>query len=96
MIEREVQLNPLLNDIKRGRGGIREIEFIIQNIQLIRGGRLPQLQVQNAMLALAVIKKEKLLPRCDALKQAYLFLRKLENILQSLNDQQTHSLLKTS
>ncbi|HIG0328673.1 TPA: bifunctional [glutamate--ammonia ligase]-adenylyl-L-tyrosine phosphorylase/[glutamate--ammonia-ligase] adenylyltransferase [Legionella pneumophila] len=92
MIEREVQLNPLLNDIKRGRGGIREIEFIIQNIQLIRGGRLPQLQVQNAMLALAVIKKEKLLPRCDALKQAYLLLRKLENVLQSLNDQQTHSI----
>lgn len=92
MIEREVQLNPLLNDIKRGRGGIREIEFIIQNIQLIRGGRLPQLQVQNAMSALAVIKQEKLLPRCDALKQAYLFLRKLENVLQSLNDQQTHTL----
>ncbi|KGP62694.1 glutamate-ammonia-ligase adenylyltransferase [Legionella norrlandica] len=92
MIEREVQINPQLNDIKRGRGGIREIEFIIQNIQLIRGGRLPQLQVQNALSALAVIKQEKLLPRCDVLKQAYLFLRKLENILQSLNDQQTHSI----
>ncbi|WP_084602178.1 bifunctional [glutamate--ammonia ligase]-adenylyl-L-tyrosine phosphorylase/[glutamate--ammonia-ligase] adenylyltransferase [Legionella fallonii] len=92
MIEREVQLNPRLNDIKRGQGGIREVEFIIQNFQLIRGGRLPQLQQQNALSALAVLKQEQLLPRSDALKQAYLFLRKLENVLQSLNDQQTHSL----
>lgn len=92
MIEREVQLNPRLDDIKRGQGGIREVEFIIQNFQLIRGGRLPQLREQNAMLALAALKKEQLLPRSDALKQAYLYLRRLENILQSLNDQQTHSL----
>lgn len=92
MIEREVQLNPRLNDIKRGQGGIREVEFIIQNFQLIRGGRLPQLQQQNALNALAALKKEQLVPRSDALKQAYLFLRQLENTLQSLNDQQTHSL----
>lgn len=92
MIEREVLLNPRLNDIKRGQGGIREVEFIIQNFQLIRGGRLPQLQVQNALSALAVLKQEKLLPHTDALQQAYLFLRRLENVLQSLNDQQTHSL----
>lgn len=92
MIEREVQLNPRLDDIKRGKGGIREVEFVIQNFQLIRGGRLPQLQVQNALLALTVLKREQLLPHTDALKQAYLFLRKLENTLQSLNDQQTHSL----
>ncbi|MGL5741548.1 MAG: bifunctional [glutamate--ammonia ligase]-adenylyl-L-tyrosine phosphorylase/[glutamate--ammonia-ligase] adenylyltransferase [Legionella sp.] len=92
MIEREVELNPRLDDIKRGKGGIREVEFVIQNFQLIRGGRLPQLQKQNALLALAVLKQEKLLPHTDALKQAYLFLRRLENVLQSLNDQQTHSL----
>jgi [glutamine synthetase] adenylyltransferase / [glutamine synthetase]-adenylyl-L-tyrosine phosphorylase len=92
MIEREVLLNPRLDDIKRGQGGIREVEFIIQNFQLIRGGRLPQLQQQNAMAALAVLKQEKLLPRSDALKQAYYYLRRLENALQSLNDQQTHSL----
>lgn len=94
MIEREVQLNPRLDDIKRGKGGIREVEFVIQNFQLIRGGRLPQLKQQNALSALAVLKKEKLLSHTDALKQAYLFLRKLENNLQSLNDQQTHSLPK--
>ncbi|WP_133137820.1 bifunctional [glutamate--ammonia ligase]-adenylyl-L-tyrosine phosphorylase/[glutamate--ammonia-ligase] adenylyltransferase [Legionella rowbothamii] len=92
MIEREVQLNPRLDDIKRGRGGIREVEFIIQNFQLIRGGRLPQLQTQSTLEALAVLKQEGLLHHSDALKQAYLFLRRLENIVQSQNDQQTHSL----
>lgn len=92
LIERELQLNPRLDDIKRGRGGIREIEFIIQNFQLIRGGRLPQLQNQNALAALAVLKEQRLLPRSEALVQAYLFLRQLENALQSLDDKQTHSL----
>lgn len=92
MIEREVQLNPRLDDLKRGQGGIREVEFIIQSMQLIRGGRLPQLRTQNAVLALAALKKEQLLPRCEVLKQAYLYLRKLENVVQTLNDQQTHTL----
>jgi glutamate-ammonia-ligase adenylyltransferase len=92
MIEREIQHNPRLDDVKRGLGGIREVEFIIQNIQLIRGGRLPALRQQNALKALAVIKQEKLLPRTAALREGYLFLRKLENCLQSENDQQTHSL----
>lgn len=92
MIEREVQLNPRLDDIKRGQGGIREVEFIIQNFQLIRGGRLQQLQQQNAMQALAALKQEHLVPRADALQHAYYFLRQLENVLQSVNDQQTHSL----
>lgn len=92
MIEREVQLNPRLDDIKRGLGGIREIEFIIQNVQLIRGGRLPVLRKTNALAALAEINKEGLIPHAALLKKAYLFLRKLENCLQSQNDQQTHSL----
>lgn len=92
MIEREVQLNRYLDDIKRGKGGIREVEFIIQCFQLIRGGRLPQIQKQNAIDALNTIEQERLLQKTDALKKAYLFLRKLENALQILNDQQTHSL----
>lgn len=94
MIEREVQLNPCLDDIKRGKGGIREVEFVIQSFQLIRGGRLPHLQAQSALEVLDVLKKERLLHHSDALKQAYLFLRQLENILQSQNDQQTHLLPK--
>lgn len=92
MIEKEVQINPRLDDIKRGQGGIREVEFIIQSVQLIRGGRILQLREQHALSALGVLKKEQMLPRCDVLKQAYLYLRRLENVIQSLNDQQTHSL----
>ncbi|MGQ3888845.1 bifunctional [glutamate--ammonia ligase]-adenylyl-L-tyrosine phosphorylase/[glutamate--ammonia-ligase] adenylyltransferase [Legionella sp. CNM-1927-20] len=92
MIEREVQLNPNLDDIKRGFGGIREVEFIVQSIQLIRGGRLPRLQRTNLVKALLVLKEERLFSRADVLKQAYLFLRKLENCLQSENDQQIHVL----
>ncbi|WP_207385996.1 bifunctional [glutamate--ammonia ligase]-adenylyl-L-tyrosine phosphorylase/[glutamate--ammonia-ligase] adenylyltransferase [Legionella gresilensis] len=92
MIEREVQLNPTLDDIKRGFGGIREVEFIVQSIQLIRGGRIPRLQQPNLVKALSVLKEEQLLSRSDVLTQAYLFLRKLENCLQSENDQQIHAL----
>ncbi|KTC99995.1 bifunctional [glutamate--ammonia ligase]-adenylyl-L-tyrosine phosphorylase/[glutamate--ammonia-ligase] adenylyltransferase [Legionella erythra] len=92
LIEREIELNPRLNDIKRGLGGIREIEFVIQNIQLIRGGRLPPLRQQNALKALEALRRCKLLPRTGILREAYLFLRKLENCLQSENDQQTHAL----
>ncbi|PUT43150.1 bifunctional [glutamate--ammonia ligase]-adenylyl-L-tyrosine phosphorylase/[glutamate--ammonia-ligase] adenylyltransferase [Legionella taurinensis] len=92
LIEREIQLNPRLNDIKRGLGGIREIEFVIQNIQLIRGGRLPPLRQPNALNALDALRRCKLLPRTGILREAYLFLRKLENCLQSENDQQTHAL----
>lgn len=92
MIEREVLLNPRLDDIKRGQGGIREIEFIIQNVQLIRGGRMPQIRLAPAMAALAVLQHERLIPRAEALQQAYLFLRRLENCLQILDDQQTHTL----
>jgi glutamate-ammonia-ligase adenylyltransferase len=92
MIQKEVQLKPMLDDIKRGSGGIREVEFIIQSFQLIRGGRLPALQEQNAIQALHALKQEGLLAHSEALKQAYLFLRKLENTLQLQNDQQTHSL----
>ncbi len=92
MIAREVQLNPLLDDIKRGRGGIREVEFIVQCVQLIRGGRLPQIQTQNALTAMTALRQEGLLAHALTLQQAYLFLRKLENALQLQNDQQTHSL----
>lgn len=92
MIEREVQLNPMLDDIKRGRGGIREIEFVIQCFQLIRGGRLPQIQQQNAMAAMKALKQEHLLAHATVLKQAYLFLRRLENAIQIQNDQQWHAL----
>ncbi|KTC66190.1 adenylyl transferase (plasmid) [Legionella adelaidensis] len=96
LIEREILLKPMLNDIKRGRGGIREIEFVVQCFQLIRGGRLPQIQVRNTLHTLNVLKHFNLLNHTEALKKAYLFLRKLENFLQIQNDRQTHSLPTTS
>ena len=92
MIEREVSLNPGLDDLKRGRGGIREIEFIIQCVQLIRGGRWLYLQTQSTMEALLVFKQEKLFAHTAVLQQAYLFFRRLENAVQSYGDQQIHTL----
>jgi glutamate-ammonia-ligase adenylyltransferase len=92
MILHEVQLKPMLDDIKRGRGGIREIEFIVQCFQLIRGGRLPKLQQTNTLMALAVLQEERLLKPTRTLTRAYLFFRQLENALQTQQDQQTHTL----
>lgn len=92
LIEREIELNPRLDDIKRGKGGIREIEFVVQSAQIIRGGRIPQLRVQSTLEALSLLKYHKLLERCDALSQSYLFFRQLENLLQVKGDQQTHTL----
>jgi glutamate-ammonia-ligase adenylyltransferase len=92
LIEREIELNPRLDDIKRGKGGIREIEFVVQGAQIIRGGRIPPLRVQSTLTALAILKEHKLLERCDALKKSYLFFRQLENLLQVKGDLQTHTL----
>lgn len=92
LIERELILDPTLDDIKRGYGGIREIEFIIQCFQLIRGGRMPQLQVTSSIRALDVLSQTGILKWSHVLKQAYLFYRSLENGLQSFADRQTHAL----
>ncbi|MFC3396549.1 bifunctional [glutamate--ammonia ligase]-adenylyl-L-tyrosine phosphorylase/[glutamate--ammonia-ligase] adenylyltransferase [Brenneria rubrifaciens] len=94
MIAREVRRRDLGNNIKLGAGGIREIEFIAQVFQLIRGGREPGLQ-QRALLptlqhigALGLLAPEKVL----ALSESYLFLRRLENLLQAIADEQTQTL----
>jgi [glutamine synthetase] adenylyltransferase / [glutamine synthetase]-adenylyl-L-tyrosine phosphorylase len=96
MIAREVKLKKLIYDIKRGSGGIREIEFITQAFQLIKGGRLPSLQEPNLLQALNQLKSNKILSTktVQSLYQAYMFLRLLENRLQMLNDRQTHELPK--
>jgi glutamate-ammonia-ligase adenylyltransferase len=82
-----------LNDIKRGPGGIREIEFLVQTFQLLRGGREPALQTTSIFAAAASLRELQLLAD-DAITQllaAYRFLRKTENRIQALHDQQTHS-----
>ncbi len=92
MIEREILRNAMPDDIKRGVGGIREIEFIIQSLQLIRGGRAPQIQQTNALCALSLLSQAGFISKAAVLKRGYLFLRQLENALQMEQDKQTHAL----
>ena len=94
MIAREVRRRGLKDNIKLGAGGIREIEFIVQVFQLIRGGREPSLQSRSLLPTLSAIDQLHLLPEGDAqtLRESYLFLRRLENLLQSINDEQTQTL----
>ncbi|PHM61984.1 bifunctional [glutamate--ammonia ligase]-adenylyl-L-tyrosine phosphorylase/[glutamate--ammonia-ligase] adenylyltransferase [Xenorhabdus ishibashii] len=94
MIEREVRRRGLKDNIKLGAGGIREIEFITQVFQLIRGGREPSLQSRSLLPTLKAINDLALLPteKLKQLEESYLFLRRLENLLQSIYDQQTQTL----
>ena len=94
MIEREVRRRGLTNNIKLGAGGIREIEFIVQVFQLIRGGRVVGLQTRSLLTALQVIEQESLLSvnEVDILRENYLFLRRCENLLQAIHDEQTQAL----
>lgn len=94
MIEREVRRRGLKNNIKLGAGGIREIEFIVQVFQLIRGGREVGLQTRSLLVALSAIQQLNLLSQQDVitLHDNYLFLRRLENLLQAIHDEQTQTL----
>jgi glutamate-ammonia-ligase adenylyltransferase len=83
-----------LANVKLGEGGIREIEFIVQALQIVRGGREPELRVKGTLPALAVLEALRLLPQSAvaALRDAYVFLRRTEHRLQYRDDQQTHQL----
>jgi glutamate-ammonia-ligase adenylyltransferase len=91
-IRREVERRDRADDIKLGRGGIREIEFIAQLFQLIRGGHDAALRRQPTLEVLALLPQRGLLPRAivEELSQVYVFLRNLEHRLQYIDDQQTH------
>jgi [glutamine synthetase] adenylyltransferase / [glutamine synthetase]-adenylyl-L-tyrosine phosphorylase len=93
-ISAEVARKELADDIKRGPGGIREIEFLVQALQLIRGGREPQLRERRLLPALcALVEANQISPNAgEALAEAYEFLRRIENRLQMLADAQTHAL----
>jgi len=88
----DAQRRDRLDDLKRGPGGIREIEFLVQCFQLLRGGREPGLQTPSLGLALAEIARLGLLDETAAseLSHDYAFLRFVENRVQALRDQQTH------
>jgi glutamate-ammonia-ligase adenylyltransferase len=79
-------------NIKLGPGGIREIEFTVQALQLVRGGREPGLRIRGTLPALAALGARRLLPRAAVaeLVEAYVFLRRLEHRLQYRDDAQTH------
>lgn len=93
-IEREVRRRGLVDNIKLGAGGIREIEFIVQVFQLIRGGREVVLQRHELLALLPELEKLELISQeqHQDLRHAYLFLRRVENILQAIRDQQTQQL----
>jgi glutamate-ammonia-ligase adenylyltransferase len=94
LIAREVERRELRDNVKLGPGGIREIEFIVQAFQLIRGGGKPALQTRRLLEALPLLAGQKLLtPRAvEELGDSYCFLRRVENRLQERNDEQTHDL----
>ena len=94
LIAREVARRELRDNIKLGPGGIREVEFIVQALQLLRGGSDRRLQSQSLLAVLPLLTGQKLLPAQTVaeLRDAYLYLRRLENRLQMLNDEQIHIL----
>ncbi|MDF2446269.1 MAG: Glutamate-ammonia-ligase adenylyltransferase [Moraxellaceae bacterium] len=94
MIEREVRRKGMDSNIKLGRGGIREVEFIAQAFQLIRGGVDKRLQCRELLGVLALLGDTGLLPAqaTEELRQAYFFLRVVEHRVQAMHDRQTQEL----
>lgn len=94
LIEKEVNRTEAQENIKVGRGGIREVEFIVQVAQLIRGGELLELQEPSLMNAMKQITALNILPATvvDELQQDYLYLRRIEHFLQAWQDRQTQTL----
>ncbi|MDD1628683.1 MAG: bifunctional [glutamate--ammonia ligase]-adenylyl-L-tyrosine phosphorylase/[glutamate--ammonia-ligase] adenylyltransferase, partial [Methylococcaceae bacterium] len=93
-ITQELRRKDRMENVKLGPGGIREIEFIGQAFQLIRGGNEKALQTRGILDVLRVLGELELLAPNDAeqLKQSYCFLRRVENHIQQYQDQQTHDL----
>jgi glutamate-ammonia-ligase adenylyltransferase len=96
-IQRDVNRREMHDNIKLGRGGIREIEFIAQVFQLIRGGRDASLQIRPTLKVLHLLQSKNLLPEhtVQELSTAYVFLRNLEHRLQYVDDAQTQELPTT-
>ncbi len=81
-------------DLKRGRGGIREVEFYVQIHQLIHGGRNPALRVPDTLGAIAALTQARVITEAtgDVLATAYRLYRTIEHRLQMIDDRQTHTL----
>lgn len=94
MIETEVRRRKLNGNFKLGKGGIREIEFVAQVFELMRGGRIPELAERSLRKTLVNLAKLQLLPDdvCKNLDSCYVYLRRLENVIQEFSDMQTQTL----
>lgn len=93
-ISREVVRRNLTDNIKLGAGGIREVEFIVQTFQMVRGGRDKILQERSILKVLPHLATLNLLTEAQVnqLREAYIFLRQIENVLQAIDDKQTQTL----
>jgi glutamate-ammonia-ligase adenylyltransferase len=82
------------NDVKLSRGGIREIEFIVQLLLVVRGGQFPEIRTRSTLKGLQRLAEGGLMKPATAqrLAQAYVFLRRVEHRIQFLDDQQSHAL----
>lgn len=94
LIANEVARRNLTNNIKLGKGGIREVEFFIQSLQMIHAGKVTECQTKSILASFAALVEHAFLPANDAaeLQQSYLFLRQIEHYLQAFNDEQTQQL----
>ncbi|MGB5246030.1 MAG: bifunctional [glutamate--ammonia ligase]-adenylyl-L-tyrosine phosphorylase/[glutamate--ammonia-ligase] adenylyltransferase [Woeseia sp.] len=94
MVSAEVRRREMADNVKLGPGGIREIEFIVQSLQLVRGGNVRGLRTRELVTALTLLKELRAIepPAADGLLAAYTFLRRLENFIQAIRDQQVHDL----
>lgn len=93
-VRREVERRELAGNVKLGPGGIREIEFVAQALQLVRGGRDTELTARPTLQVLSFLSQKNMLPEEAAkdLADAYVFLRRVEHRLQYLDDAQRHDL----
>lgn len=94
MIAAEVKRRDLQDNVKLGPGGIREAEFVVQSLQLVRGGSEPALQSRELQKVLPLLVNTRGLDEEGAseLREGYRFMRRLENFIQAIHDRQTHDL----
>jgi glutamate-ammonia-ligase adenylyltransferase len=93
-VRRDVARRELAGHVKLGPGGIREVEFVAQALQLVRGGRDPELQARPTLAILDLLSRKNVIPAemAKELSSAYVFLRNTEHRLQYLDDAQRHDL----
>jgi glutamate-ammonia-ligase adenylyltransferase len=92
-IDLQARSQSMQDNIKLGNGGIREIEFFVQAFQILKGGRNKQLQTTQIMNCFDVLQRQNIIvaSTIDDLREAYIFLRMLENRIQMLDDEQSHA-----